>query len=153
MYNLSFEIKSNEEIWSLIDKNVDHILIHKFTPNNKIEWWPTDIKLPNGDFFDQINVRNMVFDIRTDLNKLKQIIELNTNQLRIYQFEKPIADTLVLEHLPEHNREKILLQNGLKHFFFCDYEFITIETSDVNFLKQIETNDTFKERLNQKNNS
>ena len=147
---LCFEINSNEEIWSLIDKNLDNIFIHKFMPNERIGWWKTSIKMPNNILFENLEVRNMEFDIRTDLKGLKEIIEMNTNQLRIYQFEKPLADTLVLEHLPESNRENILLKNGLKHSFFCDFEFLTIESVDSKFINGIEKNETFTERITER---
>jgi len=150
MKNLCFEINSNEEIWSLIDKNLDNIFIHRFIPKESLGWWKTDLKMPNNVLFENIEVRGMEFDIRTDLNGLKDIIEMNTNQLRIYQFEKPLPDTLVLEYLPEINREKILLQNGLKHFFFCDFEFLTIESVDLKFINQIEKNETFVNRITER---
>lgn len=150
MENLCFEINSNEEIWSLIDKNINNVFIHKFMPNERISWWKTNVKMPNDILFENLEVRNMEFDIQTNLEGLKQILDINTNQLRIYQFEKPLPDTLALEYLPEKNRENILLQNGLKHFFFCDFEFITIETSDPEFLNKIENNVTFKERIEQR---
>ena len=147
MKNLCFEINSNEEIWSLIDKNLDNIFIHRFMPKESLGWWKTDLKMPNNILFENIEVRSMEFDIRTDLNGLREIIEMNTNQLRIYQFEKPLSDTLILDYLPEKNRENILLQNGLKHFFFCDFEFLIIESSDSEFINQIENNETFAGRI------
>ena len=147
MKNLCFEINSNEEIWSLIDKNIDNIFIHKFMPNERISWWKTSLKMPNDIVFENLQVRSMEFDLQTNLDGLKQIIEMNTNQLRIYQFKKPLPDNLVLEYLPENNREKILIQNGLKHFFFCDFEFISIESCDLNFLEKIENNPSFRQRI------
>ncbi|RZL36467.1 MAG: hypothetical protein EOO96_06930 [Pedobacter sp.] len=150
MTKITFEINSNEELWSLIDKNLNHILIHKFTPNLAIEWWATDIKMKNGELFKDLKVRNMEFDITTDLNGLNKLIELNTHQLRIYQFDKPIPDTLSLEHLPENNRDKILAQNGLKHIFFCNFEFLTVASLNEDFIKNIENNALFKDRIEER---
>lgn len=82
----------------------------------------------------------MVFDVLTDLNGLKNILEQNTNQLRIYQFDKPVANTLSIDFLPEKNREQILLQNGLKHFYFCNFEFLTKASADKQFINDIENN-------------
>jgi len=147
MNELTFEINSNEEIWELLDKNVDSIFIHKFVPNEVIEWWKTDFKTDNGTEFKNISVRQMEMDIQTDLSGLKKILELNTNQLRIYQFEKPISDTLEIQRLPENNRNPILKQNGLKHFFFVDFEFITIGSFEHEFLNMIETNPKFEKRI------
>lgn len=147
MQELTFEIESNEEIWGLFDKDLDSIFIHKFVPNEVIEWWNTDLKTQNGTEFKNLSVRQMEMDVQTDLNGLKKILELNTNQLRIYQFEKPISDTLEIERLPESNRNLILKQNGLKHFFFINFEFITIGSFVSEFMRGIESNPKFEKRI------
>ena len=89
----------------------------------------------------------MEFDIQTDLSELKNILELNTNQLRIYQFDKPISDTLEIERLPEKSLNQILKQNGLRHYFFIDFEIITIGSFETDFIKSIKTNPTFESRI------
>ena len=89
-------------------------------------------------------------DVQTDLEGLKKILDLNTRQLRIYQFEKPISDTLVIEMLPENKRNQILRQNGLKHFFFIDYEFITIESFESEFISNIESHPKFEKRIRER---
>lgn len=147
MNELTFEINSNEEIWELFDKDLNIIFIHKFLPNEVIKWWKTDLKTQNGTEFKNLSVRQMEMDVQTDLNGLKKILELNTNQLRIYQFEKPVSDTLEIERLPEKNRNLILKQNGLKHFFFVDFEFITIGSFDSEFITRIELNPKFEKRI------
>lgn len=150
MKEIIFDINSNQEIWSLIDKNYNHIFIHKFMPNETIEWWQTDIKMKNNETYEKLAVRNMKFDILTDLNGLKKILDLNTHYLRIYQFDKPIPDTLSIEHLPSNNRDRILQQNGLKHFYSCDFEFLTISSSSEQFIQDIEANELFKERIEER---
>jgi hypothetical protein len=147
MNELTFEINSNEEIWELLDKKANSVFIHKFVPNEVIKWWKTDLKTENGTEFKNISVRRMEMDVQTDLNGLKKIIELNTRQLRIYQFEKPISDTLEIERLPENNRNQILKQNGLKHFFFINFEFITISSFESEFINRIELNPKFEKRI------
>ena len=147
MNELTFEINSNEEIWELFDKDLNSIFIHKFVPNEVIQWWKTDLKTQNGTEFQNLSVRQMEMDVQTDLNGLKRILELNTNQLRIYQFERPISDTLEIERLPEKNRNLILKQNGLKHFFFVDFEFITIGSFESEFINGIEQNPKFEKRI------
>ena len=44
MKELILQINSNKEIWELLGKNLNSILIHKFVPNEVIEWWKTDLK-------------------------------------------------------------------------------------------------------------
>ncbi len=147
MQELTFEIESNQEIWELFDKDLDSIFIHKFMPNQAIEWWKTDLKTQNGAEFKNLSVRQMEMDVQTDLSGLKKILELNTNQLRIYQFEKPISDTLEMEKLPEKNRNLILKQNGLKHFFSVNFEFITVGSFESEFISGIELNPKFEKRI------
>lgn len=153
MNEVSFEINSNEEIWDLFDKDLNNIFIHQFNPKESISWWQTDLKIGNGNVFKDLSVRGMTLDIQTDLTGLKKILELNSNHLRIYQFEKPLPDTLVLEYLPEKSRNLILKQNGLKHFFFIDFEFLTVGSFDNEFIKAIETSPKYQERtLSRKRN-
>jgi len=149
MKEIFFDIESSEEIWSLIDKNFNHILIYKFMPNPAIEWWKTNIALKNNETFENLEVRNMEFDIRTDLDGLKKILELNTLHLNIYQFNKPIPNTLSLDHLPQENLERILQENGLQHSYSCNYEFITIASSNEKFIKDILDNPVFNNRIEQ----
>ncbi len=147
MNELTIEINSNEEIWELFDKKVDSIYIHRFIPNETLAWWKTDFKTDNRREFKNLSVRLMEMDVQTDLNGLKKILDLNTRQLRIYQFDKPIPDTLEIGSLPEKNRNQILKQNGLKHFFFVNFEFITIGSFDSEFIANIETKPTLKKRI------
>ncbi|OXA78682.1 hypothetical protein SAMN05444397_109192 [Flavobacterium aquidurense] len=147
MNEITFEINSNQEVWELFDKNLNSIFIHRFSPNQVIEWWKTDLKTKSGTEFKNLSVRQMEFDIQTDLSELKNILELNTDQLRIYQFDKPISDSLKIERLPEKSLNQILKQNGLRHYFFIDFEIITIGSFETDFIKSIETNPTFESRI------
>jgi hypothetical protein len=153
MKELTFEINSNEEIWELFDKKFDSIFIHKFVPNEVIEWWKTDLKTKNDIEFKNLSVRQMEMDVQTDLNGLKQILELNTRQLRIYQFEKPVSHTLEIERLPKNNRTQILKQNGLKHFFFVNFEFITVGSFESEFISKIEAHPKFEKRIRERKQS
>ncbi len=147
MFEISIEIESNDEIWQIIDKEISAIFIHKFYPNNTIEWWKTDLKIKNGKLFKNLSVRQMVCDIHTDLNGLKQLLKLNSNQLRIYQFEKTLPESLIIENLQEKSRFEILKQNGLRNFFFLDFEFLTISSFDVDFINAIRTNPKFAGKI------
>ena len=140
MKEITIEIESENELWSLFDKKHDYIFIHKFNPNEVIEWWKSDIKI-NPDFeLKNLSVRNMKFDLQTDLNGLKEILKLQTRQLIIYQFDKPVPDTLCIETLPEKSILKILKTNGLKHKYSIDYEFVTINSFDEKFIETISEN-------------
>lgn len=147
MEEITFEIESNEEIWELVDKEVTTIFIPKFNPNQAIEWWKTDLKIKDGRLLKNLSVRQMQLDIETDLPGLKQFIEMNTPSLSIYQFEKKIADTFDLDRLPEKNKEQILKQNGLRHIFWVNFEFLTVRSFDSGFIHSIKKNPRFEKRI------
>ncbi len=147
MKEITLEANSNEEIWSLFDHNIDIIFIHGFSLNESSEWYTIDLKTERGLEFKNQSVRQLEMDVQTDLNGLKKILQQNTRQLRIYQFEKPVPSSLILEHLPDKNRNQILKQNGLKHFFFVNFEFVTIESFDPEFIDAIKSNPIFEKRI------
>lgn len=141
MYEITIEIDSNEYIWKFIDKNLSYIFISKFNPNSSISWWKTDLKVSESQTLENISVRNMSLDLQVDLVTLKKIIELNTQSLSVYQFDRPIPSTLLVTELMESSRENILRQNGLQHFFSINYEFLTVKSFNKNFIKNIQENE------------
>ena len=147
MESITFEIDSNSELKELFDSSVPHIFIHKFTPNETLQWWETNIQTQQNQTFKNLQVRGMEFDIQTNLDHLNKIIDLNTQQLRIYQFDKPIPDTLDLDRLPENDRLKILEKNGLQHLFWVDFERLFIYSNQKEFLNSIANKSPYKERI------
>lgn len=144
---ITFEIESNEELWQLFDQSLNHILLHEFMPHEAIEWWKTDMKAADGTEFKNLSVRQMEMDVQTDLPGLKKILGLNTSYLRVYQFDKPIPNTLEIHRLPETSRENILAQNGLQHVFFIDFEFVTISSFRSEFIEAIQAHPNFGDRI------
>jgi len=153
MRELVFEIESNAEIWEILDKELNTILIHGFMPNESIQWWKTDLKLKDGTVFNDLSVRQMTMDIKTDLNGLKRIIDLNSSYLAVYQFEKDISDTLTIDRIPPAKLNDILKKNGLKHRFDIHFEFITVSSFDDSFIEGIEQHPLFKERIEKRKDS
>ena len=147
MKSLSFEIDSNQDLWDLVDKSYNHVLIQGFMPFERIEWWKTELKMPNGEVYDNMIVRNMNFDIKTDLNGLKRILDLKTDQFSIYQFDRDVSDTLIIESLPQEQAENILYKNGLKHTYLCDFEVLTISTFDDLFIMSITERENIKSKI------
>jgi len=75
MKSLTFEIESNSEIFSLFDKSVKHFFVHKFDPHPVIDWFRADVKLIDGFELKNASVRSMEFDLQTDLDGIKKILE------------------------------------------------------------------------------
>ncbi|MDJ0578412.1 hypothetical protein [Crocosphaera sp.] len=132
---------SKEELCEIFDPKFPFILIESFEPKGLSKWWQTDLKFL-GTKFKNLSIRHMIFDIQTDLEGFKKIFQLNTpHYLSIYQFDKPIPDTLVPRFLPDNNKERILKQNGLKHHYLFNFEFLTITSFEEEFLTEIKMNE------------
>ena len=108
METICFEIDSNEEVWNLVDKTIPNIFIHRFNPNYVIEWWNASTIAADALTLNNVSVRNMEFDIQTDLIGLKNILMHEIIYLDIYQFSKLVPDTLVIEEIPKYSKESIL---------------------------------------------
>lgn len=147
MESIRFTFDSNADIWDILDKTTEHVLIHNFQPHDMIEWWESSIKLNSKTTLEKIKVRNMQFDIQTDISEVEKILELNTNFLNIYQFNKPVSNTLRIESLPDNNTETILIQNGLQHIIKIYFESITISSVNTDFIKGIAENPKFAELI------
>lgn len=147
MESIRFTLNSNTDILDIIDKTAEHILIHNFQPHNIIEWWESTIKLNPKTTLENISVRNMQFDVQTDISTLVKILELNSNFLDVYQFNNPISDTLLIDNLPSNNAETILIQNGLQHIINIHFESITISSINPDFIKGITENSRFKDLI------
>ncbi|MGD1842852.1 MAG: hypothetical protein ACFB0B_18425 [Thermonemataceae bacterium] len=146
MHSITFEIQNSIEIMELFDKTLEVYFIHKLMLRPTLEWFSLDLKIDDGFALEKANVRSLAFDLQTDLEGIKKIIALPIHQLRIYQFDRKVPDTLMIENLPEASREEVLKENGLKHFFWINFEFITIASFYSDFLETIEHHPTFKDR-------
>ena len=146
MKHLTLQIDSNEELQDIIGRTSGYFLVHQFMPQQALHWENADIKI-NGLTLHNAAVRSLQFDLKTDLAGVLEIIKLNTLNLSIYQFDKPVPDTLVIEYLPEQAREAILKQNGLQHIFYCDFEFLKINSFDEAFLNTINNHPVYSERI------
>lgn len=126
MNSKTINLENGQNVLDLISKDFDYFLIRNFNPNEALEWWITDLKSSKGLVLKNIKVREMEFDIQTNLKGLKKIIDFNTTSLVIYQFDKPISDTFFPKDKDDEDFEKILAYNGLKFKYVINYEFITI---------------------------
>lgn len=140
MERVVFRNLDNADLWEIIDKNVEHVLLHQFNPHTTIEWWTSSISLNKNNELKNISVRQMHFDLLTDLSQLKRILELNTLYLDIYQFNRPVPNTLLIDYLPENARENILKQNGLEHIIIIDLEDTIIKSFNADYISNIRQN-------------
>ena len=67
--------------------------------------------------------------------------------LDIYQFSKLVPDTLVIEEIPKYSKESILQHNGLQHIFSMEFEVLTIQSYNHEFIKSLKVNPLYAERI------
>ncbi|SNS41294.1 hypothetical protein SAMN05421640_0038 [Ekhidna lutea] len=118
---------SNDEIWELIDKEYQWVLIPNFNPHEVVEWVSGTVTIDNSEIVTNHKVRMISFDILLEINDLKKVINLNTRNISIFQFDREVSDTLVIDHLPDSRINEILFENGLKYIYNIHYEFMTIQ--------------------------
>ncbi|MGQ2984054.1 hypothetical protein [Flavobacterium sp.] len=149
MYNLTLEIGSNKQLLDIIGNSPDYFLLHKHMPQPALRWEKADIHI-NGLVLDNVDIRCLQFDVKTNFQELNRIIRHSIYNISIYQFEKPIADTLVIEYLPENAKEHILRKNGLKHIFSLEYEFLTVSSFDESFIDNIRMHHVYSKSIIEK---
>lgn len=147
METIRFTLESNSEIWSIIDQTADHVLVHNFQPNAVSEWWTSSIQLKSNFILENVSIRNLQFDLQTTISGLRQILEQETDFLDIYQFDRPVSDTMVIGKLPEATAERILIQNGLQHIIKIYFESITLSSVNPEYIRSIVENPLFAERI------
>ena len=141
MPELRFRELGNDLTWEhIIDKRYEHILLHRFNPNYVLEWWPGSLRLPNGTALNDVMVRQMECDLLTGLPVLKEIMNLNTHYLYVYQFDRPVPGTLLPGNLPPASAVKILEQNGLRHIISLHFEFTIVASFDQDYLSGLSAN-------------
>ena len=137
MYSTTLSLDNNEAVYQLINKNFNHFLIHQFQPTYSSEWVKSTItnKIIS---LENITTRKMSFDILCDLKKVKEISLLNTKYLNIYQFKKPVPDSLLIDNLKAEMIDNVLQQNGLQHKYFINNEYLTVYSFNKEFIQIIE---------------
>ena len=137
----------NSELWQIIDKKAEHILIHQFNPHQTIEWWSTSIQIKEDFELKNVSVRQMTFDLLTNLDGLKKILDLNSLYLNIYQFNRPISGTLLIYDLPEKSKDSILKQNGLEYIIENNLEDTIVYSFNIDFLNNLRQNPLIKDKV------
>lgn len=143
MYSTTLSLDNNEAVYQLINKNFNHFLIHQFQPTYSSEWVKSTItnKIIS---LENITTRKMSFDILCDLKKVKEISLLNTKYLNIYQFKKPVPDSLLIDNLKAEMIDNVLQQNGLQHKYFINNEYLTVYSFNKEFIQIIENDPVWR---------
>lgn len=106
----------------LLNPNVPYIWVRNHMPNPTVKWWITHLPISTSDTVMQMKVRNLRYDLQMEtqqfLDNLKEFVPFG---IEIYQFDRPVPDTLTLNQIPEDKRTKVLLNNGGQSAFFLPH--------------------------------
>jgi len=138
MHKITIRLEEEDEIWALFDQSLAHIFVADFCPEEAARWDLAQIQIGRHPLLQDIMVRHLRFDVHTDLEGLQKLLAFGTRHLRVYQSKQPISQSLEPKYLKAASREKILAQNGIRHFFFLSYEFVEVESFDAAFIAGLE---------------
>jgi len=140
MEEIQIVLRTEEELWELFDKTLDHIMLDRLYPYARQDWQKGSLKMGNGVNLEDVEFRYLSCDLRTNLKGLKSILKLPVYGLRVFQSSKPWPSSLILNRLNEGSVDKVLAMNGVRHFFALSYEFVTIRSFDPEFIARIKHN-------------
>jgi hypothetical protein len=138
MKSIVFKDLTNDQIVDILDPAIPNILIPGFRPHKNRRWQLTDIDLGLDDGLKRVNARDLTVDLMTDKRTAEQILKNGYfNQLSLFQFTKPIPDTLKVSELPVATMDEILIHNGLINRVWVNYEFVEFSSKDDDYFEMI----------------
>jgi hypothetical protein len=142
MESIRLKVKSNSELWALIDRKADHILIQQFSPAEEDSWNRISIEIDEGFHMKDAKIRDLRFDLSCGPYALKRILELNTPRLEIYQFSSAIPDTLGSAAGIEE-----LQAAGLEHLITIDRGSVHIRSFNADYLQSVRAHPEFADKI------
>ncbi len=106
----------------LLSPAFPYVWLRKHMPHPAIQWWATQVPLSTAGAMTHLKVRELTYDLQMDIQlffgHLREFIPYG---VELYQFDRPIPDTLTLSHVPDNQKTKILLNNGAQAAFFLPH--------------------------------
>ena len=143
---LFLNLDTEEILEHLLDKRYNHLYVLNFKPDYSRNWVKGTIVIPDGLNLVNITIRDLSFDLKTNLIDLKKLIEIY-GFMDIYQFNKPISDNLLIKIIPDESKEKILRQNGLEHIIEIDKEDTIVRSFDKGYIDGLRQNNILSKKL------
>jgi hypothetical protein len=117
----------------LLDPEVFFAWVVGHYPNRHLEWWTCRLPLSQSGRPFPLEVRGLRCDL---LMSTSQFLERfsDFDGLVLHQMRRRVPNTLLFEGLEEHNRVRVLIQNGLFASFYLPHamecaSFATVERS------------------------
>jgi hypothetical protein len=115
----------------LLDPQIPFAWVVGHFPNPNLDWWRC--RLPLGKSGDPLplEVRGLRFDLLMPTSELLERLH-DFDGLVLHQMRRKVPNTLVLDGLEDHNRVRVLVQNGLFASFYLPHamecaSFATVE--------------------------
>jgi hypothetical protein len=91
-------------------------------PNERLEWWTTQVPISGHGEVLTAQIRNLQFDIQLPVARFReQLSALGDHGVELYLLERPVPNTLTLTEVPEADRGRILKDNGLIARFYLPH--------------------------------
>lgn len=98
----------------LLHPAADYIWIHRHWPDATLRWRTDDVPISPNDVLGGVEVRAMEFDLMLRRRRfLDELDRFLPHGMHLTQLSKPVPDSLWLPSLPEDQRERILIDNGM----------------------------------------
>ena len=95
-----------------LNRDVPYVWILDHSPHNYCEWWEATVPLTDAETI-RASVRLLTYDLQLATNEFLARTHLfDTYGLVLVQADRPMPNTLVLSHVPEAQRDEVLIQNG-----------------------------------------
>lgn len=96
----------------LLDPMIPFVWIVGYQPNPRSEWWHCRLPMSRSGRPAPVEVRGLRCDLLMPTSRFFERLD-DFDGLDLFQMRRSVPDTLVLEALEDHDRVRILVQNGL----------------------------------------
>ena len=133
LYSIMLRPCTAEVLRDLLDPEVPFVWVVGHAPNRCLEWWTCRLPLGRSDEPRPLEIRGLYFDVHLPTGEfLERLAEFDG--LVLHQMQRRVPNSLVLHDLPDRDRTRILVQNGLVASFYLPHamecaSFATVEHS------------------------
>lgn len=121
-----------------LDPAVPFVWVVGHSPHRVIEWWPLELPLLRGEPPRPVRVRSLWCELLLSTAEFAAVAD-QFDGVSLYQMDRPVPDTLILERLPQGRLYRILRQVGLSAHFYQPHsmEVATYRTWDRAWLDRL----------------
>jgi hypothetical protein len=135
LFSLMLRPCTAEILRHLLDPEVPFIWVVGHYPNRYLEWWECRLPLSRSSEPLLLDVRGLRFDLLLPASDFFERLS-EFDSLVLHQMRHRVPNTLSLDGLENHNRVRVLIENGLFASFYLPHamecgSFATVERSTM----------------------